>query len=663
MVMFLWESAVPSRDLPWDLPPNSPVALDWEASGLHPDDGARISMGSVAWFEGGVVHPDNIRSLAFAFDQGMENKPWLGGQDALFGSANEGNLPLEEWQALIRWLKARSYIVMHNMVYDIIMAGTGVREDLWDGKSHGVDLLGNVMWDTVAGCHNLWPRHEKGLKPTAARLWGVEERETEEVVKAWLKKHKVKIGDGIRYDYVPLDIIGPYATKDAELTLRLWCEQMEAYQRGEGSYDHVVTVLIPILRLVVREERKGLPYHVAGSRAASKEVSKAKIEQDRLLPFLPTGRDAKTYFFGADDERTGKGIAPLGLTPLVCSDKTGEPSLDSESLRRMVEQDVPHARDWQLYTLLDRSQSMYYDGWAVKTGADGRLRARVRPFGTVSSRFSIGRANLQAMPKDRKLEGLKEVGLGSLPTPRQLIVKAVEETMPGWVLMEYDLSQAELRLGALLANCRAMLEAYHNDVDLHQYTADQIGCPRQVGKVANLSLEYGAGVETLGNMMVKMTGGAVQMPHWQLREVWQGYHRAYPELNRAIEKWDSYAQRRRFVPLVGGQRRYIRPGEDTRLGWNQVVQGSLAQYMLYWLLEVDGMCRREGIEQRAAVEGIGGAGLLMEIHDSAIVLMPVDMVEKMSKLITDTGIEIWHWYFDHIRGGVPLKIDGGKFKG
>jgi DNA polymerase I-like protein with 3'-5' exonuclease and polymerase domains len=227
--------------------------------------------------------------------------------------------------------------------------------------------------------------------------------------------------------------------------------------------------------------------------------------------------------------------------------------------------------------------------------------------------------------------------------------------------MEYDLSQAELRLGALLSNCKTMLAAYFDDVDLHQFTGDKIRSPRQVGKVANLSLEYGAGWQTLGDMMVKMTGGKVKMTPRELQAVHAGFHRTYPELDAAIKEWDTFAQRHKYVPLVGGQRRHIRYGEDTRLAWNQYVQGSLGQYMLHWLLEIEGLCAQMGIHKRAKAEGIGGAGLIMEVHDSAITLIPKDREEEFSFRVKKQGCDLWRDYFGYINGGVPMKIDGKEF--
>jgi DNA polymerase I-like protein with 3'-5' exonuclease and polymerase domains len=650
--------------LPSQLPDNltTPVAFDFETSALYRDEGG-ISTASVAWFEDNIQDEEHIRTAAFPFAQGEEGKPDWNGQGALFGDAREINLPLEEWQALIRWL-SKHQLIAHNAQFDLIMLTGGVMDYRW-GHGHGIDLTKNLYWDTMLGNYVLWPRHPLALKDTFERLFpGEGHKDSQDLLKRHLKNQKKKRGNkgGVRYDLANWEVMETYADDDAYMALRLYLIQKREFKHHDHpQYHHKRTVLMPVLNLLVKQEDRGMPYAVKASREAAQRVQKAREELGARLPFEPTGDHAKDYFYKDPSTVNRRGHASLGLTPAYRSEKTGEPSLNSEALRELVELGIPWAKEWEIYTLLTRAQSMYYDGWADKCGPDNRIRARIRQVGTVSTRFSIERANLQAMPHDGKLEGLSFVGLDGLPTPRQLIAQQVADTMPGWVLMEYDLSQAELRLGALLANVKRMLEAYHDDVDLHTFTAEQLGAPRQVGKVANLSLEYGAGWETLGKMMVKMTKGKVKMAPHELRAVHAGFHRAYPELNQAIEKWDRYAQRLRFVPLIGGQRRWIRPGENTRLGWNQVVQGSLGQYMLHWLLEIEGIGHKLGVHKRAEQDGIGGAGLLMQVHDSAINLIPADLEEEFSYLVKKQGVDLWRDYFGWINGGVPMKVDGKRF--
>ena len=55
----------------------------------------------------------------------------------------------------------------------------------------------------------------------------------------------------------------------------------------------------------------------------------------------------------------------------------------------------------------------------------------------------------------------------------------------------------ELRLAAALAKDKNMTAAFQRGEDLHDYTAEQMGCDRQIAKSANFGLLYGAGAEGL----------------------------------------------------------------------------------------------------------------------------------------------------------------------
>ena len=70
---------------------------------------------------------------------------------------------------------------------------------------------------------------------------------------------------------------------------------------------------------------------------------------------------------------------------------------------------------------------------------------------------------------------------------------------PGDGLIDADFSQMELRLAAAVSGDVEMTEAFIDGADLHQKTADAIGCTRQMAKSANFGLLYGSGAKGLRN--------------------------------------------------------------------------------------------------------------------------------------------------------------------
>ncbi|AWY07299.1 DNA polymerase I [Streptomyces phage Araceli] len=653
------------------------VALDTETSGLYPDDGARVASVSVAWFTADEVEPsglpsdDGVTGVAFPFAHGIENQPWFGGAFALFGGDDGLNLPGSEWDALNDWLIGKR-IVMHNGQYDLIMMDAGLPEWAPAGpRSLVLDHL--VQWDTMLGCKNLWPVHPKGLGPTADRLkLG---KKLGDPVKDWIRKNKAKYVKqgypswGSGYDLVPWMLMGEYAAVDAVLTLKVWRKQQAEFLDGFGDWTEFVTKQMPLMKQFVRMERRGMPYPREKSLGYVGVLEAKQAKVARELPFTANKEAALKFFFS--DETTRKGVAGLDLTPVNVGKATkawpqGAPTLDAEVLGDMARDNVMGAQSWKLYTDLGRLASMYYGGYAEKCGEDGRLRARIRQIREetktsdgMADRLSIERVNLQAMPHDGKLKAALE-GL-DMPSVRNLIASEVEENFPGWDLWELDLSQAELRVGALLSNCKPMLRAFTEGRDLHQDTADLIHAPRKTAKMSNFLLLFDGGWMTFMRQVKRQTGGDVILTPGEAKKIVFPWKRAYPQYKKMADIWEKFVQQHGFVPLANGQLRWFTARErqwDARKGWNQRVQGSIQQLFQEWLLEAEAICNRHGVQLRADGEGIGGAGVLMTVHDSIILLLPRDLAEVIVKEIQATAVRLWDEMFPGVPGAVDAKTFG-----
>jgi hypothetical protein len=112
------------------------------------------------------------------------------------------------------------------------------------------------------------------------------------------------------------------------------------------------------------------------------------------------------------------------------------------------------------------------------------------------------------------------------------------------------------------------------------------------------------------------------------------------------------------VPLANGQLRWFTERErmwDARKGWNQRVQGSIQQLFQEWLLEGEAICDRWGIEQDARAAGIGGAGILMTVHDSMIGLFPKGKAAGVVKEIRAAAVRLWDETFPGVPGAVDAK--------
>lgn len=699
------------------------VAADTETSGLFADDGARTAIVSCAWpdpervwgpdrFDGltwreeeiddGLVVP--IVSVAWPFDQGREGKGVDRGQDLLWPDAE--NLGLDEWGALLAWLKCVGKITMHSSPFDVEKLAVGVARFNEQGVA-GVDLRECVDWDTQNVNDMLWGWEKTGLKPTAQRIWPVRwpaDDSTEKRLKAYLRKHRLPKG---RYDLVPWEIIGPYADDDARMTAMIRLRQQWRIQQGQeapwlmtrephagvahGGVLAAADRRLAVSDLLGRMTARGLPYHATGSLVAAEKAREAMAPYSARFPFNPTrDADVKAYYFGEETQRTSRGEACLGLEPYAVTDE-GNVSLTAEILGRMVLEGIPWAPEYAAWKRAATAVSMWYQGYADKVGEDGRLRTYFRQNGTRSSRFSVERVQLQAIPADYRFSGVAL--LEGIPTPRQLIAQAVAEDYPGWALYELDLAQAELRIASLYASKNGllyskMLEMIRAGEDMHSYTTRELfgvdalnprwGELRQVGKRGNFSLCFGSGGATFQRMLAEQAG-----IRWELDEctgVVYKWRKLYPEFvgadgrGGAVFRHSRVVERRQhahpnglgWVSFKNGERRWFQPYEEAHKAYNQRVQGDQAQFNIDWLLLVESHLRRIGLDDPLSMGGWwskswaktrgGAAGLLLPIHDSQVLLLPKGGEGRaIAERCADYGRELWTEWFPGVPGDIEVK--------
>lgn len=672
------------------------LAVDTETSGLYVDDGARVSTVSMAWIvqdpdfwelsalgltlEENTYSPEGdtawIVSVAWPFDQGVAGtgKPEDNGQMSLWAEAD--NLDKDEWIALLQLIKQfgkRWGLTFHNAKFDLHMLLAGCRR--WPGV--GINFSKFVTWDTQNGNSLLFPLLRDptdtyvttSLKPTSVVLHGEDLADEQSKVKAYLKKKKLPAG---RWDLMPWDIVGPYADLDSRLTIRLRLRQeWEIDYNGGGKWlgepADVLRFLERRLRITIllfKMELRGLPYDEIDSRVAAKECLDRAAKLAAKLPYKPTENAAKDFYF--TDKKTSKGVEGLDLVPYAYTGK-GAPSMTAEILLRMVNDNMPFAKEYAEMKKAQGASSMWYTAYADAMGPDGRLRTVFRQNGTRSHRFSVERVNLQAIPQDFRLEGYEI--LDGIDTPRDLVGKGVK-AYPGWRLWELDLAQAELRVAAMFANCNTMLDMINNGEDLHSYTTKALfdmdeDHPnffkhRQIGKRGNFSLIFGSGWETFKAMISKEVG--LILEDHIAEQLVRDWNKLYPEFGRAIYRhMDRVVKRQQrygkgWIDLRNGERRWFERYEDAHKAFNQRVQPNLAQFGIDWMLESEDILQDSNFQKIADEEGVGGVGLLLTIHDSQVIMAPATPEgDAVVEACAQAGRDLWVRTFPEVPGDVDCK--------
>lgn len=683
--------------LPSELPdwPQA-VYLDWETSGLYPDDGARIASAGVSWRA-----PDGaVEACAWPFAQGLYGKPqW---ETARFGweesqeiagyykkdSAKTGakagdpkyrktkrkltaeevvepdpNLDESEYETLMAWLLQRD-IAAHNAMFEVVMADVGI-----PGADIGVDLLPNITWCTFLGNHILDPEHERGLKPTAERLWG-ENPDTLDLLKEHLKQRQLPAH---RYDLADWSVIREYLLDDVIKGIRLARLQWLRFRGGEARYRRLQDALSE-MDVLVRMERRGLPYRAQESLQWAEKIEAEADRLEQLLPFNATDHGARQFYF--TEERTEKGVACLGLKPIKMTDPSkthpaGQPSLDAEVVDLLAQQDKPHARTFYQLRQLRDAAGRYYRGYAEAVGADGRLRTRFRQVGTKPGRISCERVNLMAIPHDHRLLAAGAQILAEAPSPRALIDLTVDG-FEGWHM---DLAQAELRVASEYAGCTRMLELVESGQDAHGVTAINLGLAKGpedpdwykarsvIAKRSNFSLIFGISHATFRADLRKISGLDLERPEHicklgktgckpnkcAVKKLTTDWHGLYPEFAQAINTHMRIAEKDHRVWVRDDIYRPFTKVEiayhDFHKAFNNRVQGNIGYFTKRWMVLAE--------QHLAGYDLPPGSGLLLQIHDALLLMLPAGM-RWLAEEVAQIGRDLWRQWFT-VSGGVDVE--------
>ena len=163
----------------------------------------------------------------------------------------------------------------------------------------------------------------------------------------------------------------------------------------------------------------------------------------------------------------------LKYTPV---NNDGNPSVAKDALKNCAA-DSPTIQTLITWKRREKRRQMV-ESIQDKMSDDGFVRASYMQLGADTGRMSSIKPNNQQIPRDSEF--------------RQCV-----QAPHGWKIVDADFSQMELRLAAALAKDKNMTAAFQRGEDLHDYTANQMGCDRQIAKSANFGLLYGAGAEGL----------------------------------------------------------------------------------------------------------------------------------------------------------------------
>ena len=288
------------------------------------------------------------------------------------------------------------------------------------------------------------------------------------------------------------------------------------------------------------------------------------------------------------------------------------------------------------YRQLAKLKSTYCDGLrAVVNPNTHRIHSVFTQTVTVTGRLSSTEPNLQNIPTRTELG--REI--------RKMFV-----AKEGYVLVDADYSQIELRVLAHIANDETMINAFRNNEDIHAVTASQVlGIPledvtkeqRSSAKAVNFGIVYGIGEFSLAQDLHI----SVKEAKAYIESYLEKYHgvRNYMESIKEQAKKDGYVKtmlnRIRYIPELKSPNYNIRQFGE-RVALNTPIQGTAADIIKLAMVRVDNRLINEGLKSK----------IILQVHDELIVEAHKDEVDKVKQILSEemqSAMEL----------NVPLKVD------
>jgi DNA polymerase-1 len=367
-----------------------------------------------------------------------------------------------------------------------------------------------------------------------------------------------------------------YAVLDAVTTWRLYSVLRTTHQWRDLP-DSIWPHKQDLIRVLLSMKRSGVRIDVQLAEQYVQKGEEAMRQIEKSLGINPASPKQMKKLL----------IDDLGL-PIVKSSKlTGAPSFDKEAMLAydlMLEQlDNPVAKQIKEFRGWQKAVSAAYKPYIDLVDMDGRLRCSYRLHGTATGRLSCAEPNLQQIPKtsDKEWNGK---------------VKDCFIAEDGYVLLNADFSQLELRLATAYAGEEELKTIFNEGRDIFTEMSKQLGMSRHDTKTLVYSMQYGAGEQRLMNAF------GVDRP--KAKEIRQNYFTTYPNFRRLNERCSTKVEQTGEIKIWSGRKRHFENRKEAYKAMNSLIQGGAADIVERIMVKC--FKELEGPECR----------MLLQVHDS-----------------------------------------------
>lgn len=520
----------------------------------------------------------------------------------------DNGIPMEVLADICNREFKRLKLIAHNAKYDsMINIMNGIKDENC-----------NIVADTLIMVHLYDPSLDKQLEKRIKEDFGYEKLTFEKISgKRWNKINWAKDGNEL------LPFLAGYAGEDTYWTTQLYYKYKPLLDSDAWRIHNKIE--LPLVKILRDAKIRGVSIDLG-------MLKDMRVEAERkLVDYIENIYEIAGCVFNLNSNPQKQAVFFDKLKlPVICRTRSGAPSTDSASAAEWAEMGYPIGKALVAYSELQKLLSGYLTPIPEMLDDDCVLRGDLNSCGTKTGRMSSSNPNLQNQPNNHDFP-----------------IRCAFVPRPGYVFVNYDYSQLELRVMAHMSKDKKFIDIFLHGRDPHGEVAKDCGITRKQAKVMNFGVLYGMGPDKYERTFDVSRERALQMI--------DDYHKTYAGFAKWKVATENYAKKHGYVKnLFGRVRRFTETTKspfagidkrkyfsELRQSVNTIIQGTGADIVK---LATVAMCKK--FEELNL-----DAHFLLQVHDEVLIEARIDQMREIERVVIDC-------MENTVKLDVPLVADG-----
>ncbi len=409
------------------------------------------------------------------------------------------------------------------------------------------------------------------------------------------------------FESVDLKTAARYASEDAVATYQLYFKLLEVLQQRDLEFLNTLAgdLEFPFIEILFHMEKDGIRIDAHWFEELKTALSK-KITQIEKEIFTHANQ-----IFNINSPKQLAEVLFNHLNLRKIRQIKGGYSTDEQTLEEIYH-DHPIVPCILQYRELFKLKNTYVEPLLKLKTKEDRIHTSFLQTGTTTGRLSSKAPNLQNIPVRSDLG--KQIRRG--------FIAGI-----GKKLLSVDYSQIELRLLAHFSKDPNLIEAFHQDLDIHLRTAEMIfdskdaAQNRQIAKSINFGLIYGMGAKKLSQTL--------RIKNTEAKSYIERYFASFPTVKSFLDEQKEMILQNGYAQTLLGHRRYFNfdgvsdfaKNNYLREGINAIFQGSAADLIKLSMLKIHQTYKNKPLK------------MLLQVHDELIFEVCEDGAQDLAKEI------------------------------